>query len=99
MSSGPNNSQARGKVHVYAIIRYDADFRTPESRVSVKEVLPTLAEAKAEVERLNAVAPQATTYFWQTTRFYPRGRNAQAQLRTIKRLRVVAREGRGAGES
>lgn len=78
MSSGPNNSQARGKVHLFAVVRYDPEAVEPQWAFTVKEVLPTLEEASAEVERLNASTRGGVVYFWQTTRFYPKGRRVQS---------------------
>lgn len=48
-----------------------------ENFVSVVEVLPTLEEAAAEVERLNALNKhKGVRYFWSTTRYYPDGRDS-----------------------
>lgn len=47
--------------------------------ITVVSVLPTIAEAEREVERLNALnAPKGATYFWMTTRYYPQGRGVVA---------------------
>ncbi|MDP9068426.1 MAG: hypothetical protein M3N53_08815 [Actinomycetota bacterium] len=63
------------KVAVYAVIRYEADAKSLDFRVTVKEVLPTKEEAEREVERLNALTTDdAVTYFCQSSRYYPRGR-------------------------
>jgi hypothetical protein len=78
------------KVHLYAVVRHDAGFTDPHLTFTVKEVLPTLDEAKAEVDRLNRGAPRGVTYFWQTTRFYPSGRRVDVDRQQRKRtLRVV----------
>jgi hypothetical protein len=46
-----------------------------QSRVTVKEIVPTLVEAKAEVERLNTLSGMngEIRYWWQTTRWLPKG--------------------------
>lgn len=71
----------------YAVVRLDLYQEpltaqtlrdNPDIFVRVKEVVPTLEEAQAEVERLNALHPdEGTLYFWQGTRLFPEGRNAQ----------------------
>lgn len=69
---------ATEKAQLYAVIRVDFRGRAlsslddVRSAVSVKEVLPTLDEAQAEVERLNRLnGGEDTQYFWQMTRLYP----------------------------
>jgi hypothetical protein len=77
-----------GAVPVYAVMR--ADFTLPATgvdqeraldgplgfRVVIKEVLPTIAEAIAEVKRLNDLnGDQHCVYFWQGTRWFPDGRS------------------------
>jgi hypothetical protein len=58
---------------LYAIVRLDGD-QLREGTITVKEVVSTLEEAQAEVERLNAlVAGKDTRYFWQTTRHVQTG--------------------------
>lgn len=62
-------------IAVYAVVRYD-DYLPggPEVRVTVVALVPTQAEASAEVERLAQInARKACRYFWQHTRYYPRG--------------------------
>jgi hypothetical protein len=50
-----------------------------QDRVAVQAVLPTLEEAKAEVERLNATRdPERVVYVWRATRFYPEGRKSSS---------------------
>jgi hypothetical protein len=85
VSSGPNNSQARGKVHLYAVVRHDPQSPSPQAAFAVKEVLPTLEEAEAEVQRLNGAARGGTVYFWQTTRFYPAGRRVGTDTKTRRK--------------
>lgn len=63
-----------GKVrtHVYAIVRVDESYdqKSPiENKITVKAVVRSLEEAKAEVARLNTLnESKAAKYFWQTTR-------------------------------
>ena len=65
------------KIPVYAILRIDKYIRSTEDQIAVQAVLPSLEEAKAEVERLNAMRDQdRVTYIWRATRFYPEGRHA-----------------------
>jgi hypothetical protein len=53
---------------LYAVVRLDGD-QLHEGTITVKEVVSTLEEAEAEVERLNALAAgRDKRYFWQTTR-------------------------------
>jgi hypothetical protein len=73
----------KGATHVYAVVRIDRfqQNRNPgvalKDVITVKEILPTLEEAQAEVERLMAlVKGRDIIYFWQTTRFLPQGRSA-----------------------
>lgn len=62
------------KVQVYAVVRVD-DLVEGDEGIMVTQVLPTLDEATAEVERLNlANADKPYHYFSLTTRFYPEGR-------------------------
>ncbi|HWL35056.1 MAG TPA: hypothetical protein VNQ77_02575 [Frankiaceae bacterium] len=59
---------------VFAVIRLDA-FQAPESRsrVTVKEIVRTQAEAEAEVERLNRLnGDKDVEYSWQATRLVDR---------------------------
>jgi hypothetical protein len=67
------------KVSVYAIVRIDKYFSDVQHWVAVQAVLPTLEEAKAEVERLNATRdPERVVYVWRATRFYPEGRKSSS---------------------
>lgn len=64
----------KNAVHVYAVIRVDVGMQDIETAVTVKEVVPTMEEATAEVERLNKLnADKGCRYFWQTTRYLPQG--------------------------
>jgi hypothetical protein len=73
------------RLQVFAVVRLD-DTDSEVSRedlhelITVKEIVPTQAEAAAEVERLNALLG-GTHYFWQATRFYPNGRSSTASQR------------------
>jgi hypothetical protein len=68
----------QSKVAAFAIVRFDL-FLGPDAplgeMVAVKEVLPSLEEAEAEVARLNAIVdPSRVIYYVQPTRYYPHGR-------------------------
>jgi hypothetical protein len=70
-----NGSRVR-KIPVYAIVRLDLDVATPDLAVAIKEVVPTLQEAEAEVQRLNQLnAGKDCRYFWRATRYFPDGRH------------------------
>jgi hypothetical protein len=63
---------AKQKKEVYAVIRVD-DFHDPavplENKITVKEIVPSLEVADAEVARLNALNnSKGSRYFWQATR-------------------------------
>jgi hypothetical protein len=62
----------KAKTHLYAIVRVDESYdqSTPiENKITVKEVVRSLEEAKAEVARLNKLnESKGAKYFWQTTR-------------------------------
>jgi L-fucose mutarotase/ribose pyranase (RbsD/FucU family) len=75
------------KLQVYAVIRIDRDFSSPEVAVAVKEILPGEKEASAEVERLNRLNfAKGCKYFWQATRYFPNGRKAIDKRRTPLKL-------------
>jgi len=60
----------RNAIHLFAVIRVDADIKELEDAITVKEVLPTREEAVSEVHRLNQLnAAKGCHYFWQTTRY------------------------------
>jgi hypothetical protein len=71
----------------YAVVRLDlyhepltvdAIRAEPDIFVTVREVVPTLEEAKQEAARLNDLnAEKGAFYFWQGTRFFPDGRGVQ----------------------
>ena len=66
--------QERNRRDVFAVLRRDE--YGPAVDTKVVEVLPTEIEAEREVARLRRVAPAGTTYSWQLTHSYPRGRHA-----------------------
>jgi hypothetical protein len=62
---------AKRKQEVYAIVRIDQldSEASPESWVTVKEIVSSLDAAQSAVARLNALnGPKGAKYFWQTTR-------------------------------
>lgn len=71
----------------YAVVRLDLYHEPltrdviraePDTFVTVREVVPTLEEAKQEAARLNELnAKKGIFYFWQGTRFYPSGRGVR----------------------
>lgn len=62
------------KIEVYAVIRID-DYESLEDAITVKEILPSLEEVVQEVKRLNEVNKEkGARYFWQATRYFPKGR-------------------------
>ena len=74
-------------VPVYAVVRIDIHQPSDEEGdqpnageglsfyVTVKEVLPTLDEARAEVKRLNGLKEgRGVRYIWQYSRYFPEGR-------------------------
>lgn len=66
----------RPREQVYAVVRDDGEA-AGELRFTVKEIVWTLAEAEAEVTRLNAEnGAKACRYSWQATRLYPPGTSA-----------------------
>lgn len=53
------------KIPVYAVLRLESDSADPELAVAIKEVVPTLQQAEAEVERLNRLnADKNCRYVW-----------------------------------
>jgi hypothetical protein len=64
------------KIPVYAIVRLDLGVANPELAVAIKEVVSTLQEAEAEVQRLNRLnADKNCRYIWRATRYFPDGRS------------------------
>lgn len=61
------------KVQVYAVIRID-EYSSIRDSITVKEILPTMEQAEREVERLNRLnRDKSSYYFWQATRYFPEG--------------------------
>jgi hypothetical protein len=73
--SGNQNQERESRARVYAVIRIDAADEDPGSSVTVKEIVWTLDEAVAEVERLNRLQPRnaAGRYIYQATRLIRAG--------------------------
>jgi hypothetical protein len=66
------------KVSVYAVVRLELDVTDPDLAVAVTEVVPTLEEARAEVERLNLLnRDKNCRYMFRATRYFPGGRRAR----------------------
>ena len=62
------------KIAVYAIVRLDLDVAAPDLAVAIKEVVPALQDAEAEVPRLNRLNTEKNCrYFWRATRYFPDG--------------------------
>jgi hypothetical protein len=59
-------------------MRIDAGIEDTESAVTIKEIVPTLAEARQEVERLMQQAPAGALYTWQAARYLPNGRSGKS---------------------
>ena len=64
------------KISLYVVIRVDEfDSASGDELISIKEILPTIEEAIAEVERLNRLqAGKRCHYFWRLGRYFPQGR-------------------------
>jgi hypothetical protein len=63
------------QLQVFAILRFDKVRDLAPEVVTVKEIVPTLEQAEAEVRRLNKLnAHHGARYAWQATRYYPSGR-------------------------
>jgi hypothetical protein len=78
--SGPDifTGQSARKVPVYAVLRLELDAADPELAVAITEVLPTLEEADAEVQRLNRLnADKNCRYVSRTTRYFSAGRHGR----------------------
>lgn len=68
----------RDRVPVFAIIRVDRSHERPEDGIAIVALVPTLAEAQYEVDRMNAARVDSATleFQWCPTRRYPEGRAA-----------------------
>ena len=71
----------RDYTQVFVVIRVDLDLipiSGVEGALRAVEVLPTVAEARAECARLNASAdPAKTHYVVSASHWYPQGRQVQ----------------------
>jgi hypothetical protein len=66
------------KMQVFAVLREDTDIEAIEDRVTVKEILRRQEDAEAEVARLNRLnSGKGARYYWQATRYFPKGRKAE----------------------
>ena len=63
------------KINLYVVIRVDEfESVSGDELITIKEILPTLDEAVAEVERLNRLqAGKRCHYFWRLGRYFPQG--------------------------
>lgn len=75
-------SQRNKRLQVFAVVRVDRrwlleseDALEVQQFVAVKEILPTLEDAEAEVARLNDPESDDHVYFACATRYFPDGRN------------------------
>ena len=61
-------------IQMYAVVRVDGPVKGPdqyENMITVKEIVPTLENAAAEVARLNKLnQKKGCPYFWQTTKVF-----------------------------
>ncbi|MCS6863749.1 MAG: hypothetical protein RMJ56_06490 [Gemmataceae bacterium] len=70
----------REQEEVYAVLRHDGFHGSdagPEVSVIVKEIVRSRELAEAEVNRLNAQAPEGVRYWWQVTRLFSHGYSAE----------------------
>jgi len=60
------------------VIRLELGVANPELAIATNEVVPTVQEAEAEVQRLNLLnADRNCRYVWRATRYFPDGRRDQ----------------------
>jgi hypothetical protein len=79
-------NMAKAKTQVYAIVRLDDSMINLEEGISVKEVVWSLKEAEAEVERLNELnGSKGSKYFFRTTRLIG-DRQADGKIRWKRKL-------------
>ncbi len=79
-SDMPSESQLARKVEAFAVVRID-DYEgvSLQQRITIKEILPTIEEAVAEVARLNALPSRGNPeYFVAGSKWLPDGRGARA---------------------
>jgi hypothetical protein len=69
------------KVNLYVVIRVDEfESASGDELITIKEILPTLDEAVAEVERLNRLQEgKRCHYFWRLGRYFPQGRTKEVE--------------------
>ena len=75
--------RAAARIQRFAVVRFESQLDDPNLAVTVKEVLPTIQEADAEVARLNDLAKrrnwESIMYFRQATKVYPSGRRVEVK--------------------
>ena len=70
-----DDDQVSEKIEAHAIVRHDPWADDVAMAITVVAVVPTRAEAEAEVSRLASVNDdKGSRYFWTPTRYYPSGR-------------------------
>jgi hypothetical protein len=79
-----SESEQSEKTTVWVLIRWDAIENVPlAQQLTVKEILPTKAEADAEARRLNELVEQKerhvfpVQYFVKPGKYFTHGRNVQ----------------------
>lgn len=65
---------------MYAVVRVDDGITDLEAAVTIKTIVPTVEDARREVERLQASAPAGATYSWQPTRYLPNGLSGRSPV-------------------
>lgn len=66
------------RVQVFVIVRIDSFYTDEQERISIHSVLPTIEEARLEVDRLNGSDNRSeSTYFMRVSRYYPAGRRQE----------------------
>lgn len=78
MAEKSSRKQSPRHLEVFVVMRIDAGIEDTESAVTIKEIVPTLAEARQEVERLMQQAPAGALYTWQAARYLPNGRSGKS---------------------
>jgi hypothetical protein len=82
MNEGAQRESAVVMRHIYVVCRVDSYMveaittgADVERFVKLKEALPSMEAAEAEVTRLNQLnGDKDCSYFWQSVRYYPDGR-------------------------
>lgn len=79
----PSESQLARKQPVFAVVRVDrfhSDAVALANRITIKEILPTIEEADAEVARLQRLRPSSDIeYFVAGGNWFPDGRGVQIE--------------------